>query len=101
VGPLSHLRILVVSDELVRLALASGTITVETPSLPYEIEFRGVTIRIEAGAVTIADGVLTVGSGTAMVTGARDLALPVSPGTSLNLLARSEGPVFLPYAEQR
>ena len=94
VGPLSHLRILAVTDQLARLSLTAGSITVQTSRLPFEIEFRGVTVRIEQGTASISDGVLTLSSGSAVVNGARDAPLAVSPGAVIPLLSRSDGPVF-------
>ena len=83
-----------VSDQLVRLALLAGGITVQTGAVPYEIEFRGVTVRVEGGEASLSDGVLTLRSGTSVVTGAGGTPLPLKPGAVLDLLSRNEGPVF-------
>jgi len=94
VGPLTHLRVVAVSDQLVQLALQAGSVTVETGGLSYEIEFRGVTIHLQGGAASVSDGVLTLTTATAVVSGVSAQPLPLKPGAVLDLLARNEGPVF-------
>jgi hypothetical protein len=95
-GPLSHLQILSVGKELVRLSLQAGAVTVEASAPAYEIEFRGLTVRIEQGTASLADGVLTVSSGTVLLTGAREEPLPINPGRSISLLSPSVGPILRP-----
>lgn len=94
VGPLTHVRVVAVSDQLVRLSLLAGSITVQTGSLAYEVEFRGVTIRLRGGEASLSDGVLTLRTAAAVASGLRAAALPLEPGAVLDLIARSEGPVF-------
>jgi len=93
-GPLSHLRILSVGKDLVRLSLQAGTVTVESSSPACEIEFRGLTVRIEQGNVVLTDGVLSVKAGTALLQGAQDQPLTLGPGSTISLLAQPVGPVF-------
>ena len=94
VDALTDVRVQAVSDQLVRLSLLAGGITVQTGAVPYEIEFRGVTVRVEGGEASLSDGVLTLRSGTSVVTGAGGTPLPLKPGAVLDLLSRNEGPVF-------
>ncbi len=93
-GPLSHLRIISVNKELVSLSLQAGTITVESSTPPCEIEFRGLTVRLEQGSITLTDGILRVVTGTAVVTGAQDQPLAFGPGSTFSLLTQPSGPVF-------
>ncbi len=93
-GPLSHLRILSVGKDLVRLSLEAGTVTVESSTPACEIEFRGLMVRMEQGNVTLTDGVLSVKAGTASLQGAQDKPLTFGPGSTFSLLTRSTGPVF-------
>jgi hypothetical protein len=58
------------------------------------MEFRGLTVRLEQGSVTVTDGVLKVVTGTAVVTGAQDQPLTFGPGSSFSLLRQPAGPVF-------
>ena len=99
VGPLTHVRVVAVSDQLVRLSLLAGSLTVQTGGLAYEVEFRGVTIRLQGGEAVLSDGVLTLRTASAVLSGARDAPLPLKPGSMLDLIARSEGAVF--HADQR
>ena len=93
-GPLSHLRILSVDKELVSLSLQAGTVTVESSTPACEIEFRGLTVRLEQGSVTLTDGTLRVLTGTAVVKGAQDRPLTFGPGSTFSLLTQPSGPVF-------
>ncbi|HYW83469.1 MAG TPA: hypothetical protein VFB30_09455, partial [Spirochaetia bacterium] len=61
---------------------------------PCEIEFRGLTVRLEQGSVSLTDGVLKVLTGTAVVKGAQDQPLTFGPGSTFSLLAQPSGPVF-------
>ena len=93
-GPFSHLRIVSVEKDLVRLSLEAGTITVEPSAQACEITFRGLTVRTEQGSVTLTDGVLSVKAGTALLTGAQDQPLTFGPGSTVSLLHHAAGPVF-------
>ena len=93
-GSFSHLRIVSVGKELVSLSLQAGAVTVETSTPPCEIEFRGLTVRLEQGSVTLTDGALKVLTGTAVVKGAQDQPLTFGPGSTFSLLTQPSGPVF-------
>ena len=93
-GPLSHLRILSVTRELVGLSLQAGTMTVESSTPACEIEFRGLTVRLEQGSVSLTDGILRVLTGTAVVKGAQDQPLTFGQGSIFSLLMQPSGPVF-------
>jgi hypothetical protein len=92
--PFSHLGVLAVGNDLVRVSLLSGGVKVQTASLACEVEFRGMVIRIEKGTAVLSDEALSVQDGTVTVTGAQDKPIIVPAGTSLLLITRPEGPVF-------
>lgn len=92
--PLSHLSVLAVGSDLVKVSLLSGGVKVQTTGLACELEFRGMVIRIEKATAVISDGVLSVREGSVIVSGAQDRPVPVSAGRSILLLSSPEGPVF-------
>jgi hypothetical protein len=94
VGPLSDVRILSVAKDLVGLSLRAGTVTVESSTPPCEIEFRGLTVRLEQGSVSLTDGMLKVLTGNAVVKGAQDQPLALSAGSEFSLLNQPSGPIF-------
>jgi hypothetical protein len=91
---LTHFTVLAVEPALVRLSVQSGSVRVDCPTTAYEIEFRGMVIRVEKGSAVLNDGLLSAEAGSVVVTGAQDGPLPVASGTSINLLAVDFGPVF-------
>jgi len=92
--PLSHLGVLAVGSDRVRISLLAGGVKVQTATLACELEFRGMVIRVENAAVILSDGTLSVQAGSVTVSGARDAPMPVSAGSSILLLSSPEGPVF-------
>jgi hypothetical protein len=94
VQPLTHLKVLSVSSALIRLFLESGGVEIDAASMTYEIEFRGMVVRIEKGKAALSDGMLAVQSGSVVVNGAQARPLPVEAGRSLSLLSRPAGAVF-------
>ena len=92
--PFTHLGVVAVEPDVVRMSLVSGGVKVQTAALACELEFRGFVIRFEKATVVLSDGNLNVAAGTAVVTGARDGPLPVLAGTLVRLLSPREGPVF-------
>jgi hypothetical protein len=97
VEPLTHLTVLEVGTDLVRLSLEAGGLKVQSPSLAWEIRFRGLAIRLK-GAAAITDGTLTVTEGSAEVSAEASAAgrapVKLAAGRSVDLLARQAGPVF-------
>jgi hypothetical protein len=94
VEQLTHLTVLDVGTELVRLSLESGGIRVEAAAIVYEVQFRGIVVRIEKGVAVLNDGVLKVEAGNVAVNGAQDSPLVVPVGSSVSLISSSEGPLF-------
>lgn len=94
VGSLTHLRVQALEPALVRLSLTSGSITIKVTTATFEVAFRGAAVRVEKGAATLADGVLTVASGNVSVIEANAPPRAVAPGETLSLLQRETGPVF-------
>jgi hypothetical protein len=92
--PFSHLGVVAVGNDLVRVALLSGGVKVQTATLACEVEFRGLVIRVEKGTAILSDETLSVQDGTVTVTGAQDKPIAVPAGTSILLITRPEGPVF-------
>jgi hypothetical protein len=94
--PFSHLGVVSLGNDLARVSLLSGGLKVQTASVPCEVEFRGMVIRIEKGTAVLSNERLSVQDGTVTVTGAQDKPLPVPAGASIILISGSEGPVFPP-----
>lgn len=90
----THFTVLDVEPALVRLSVESGSVRVDCPTTAYELEFRGMVIRVEKGSAILNDGVLSAESGSVVVNGAQDQPLSVAPGTSIDLLKKSFGPIF-------
>lgn len=94
--PFSHLGVVAVGTDLVRVSLLSGGVKVQTATVACEVEFRGLVIRVEKGTAVLSDERLSVQDGTVTVTGAQDKPIVVPAGTSILLITRPEGPVFPP-----
>jgi hypothetical protein len=94
IDQLSHVKILSLTGPLIRLSVEAGGIEIETPTAAFEIEYRGMVVRIEKGKAVLSDGSLTVQSGSVVVSGARRDPLPVAAGTTFSLLSPLAGPVF-------
>jgi hypothetical protein len=97
--PLTHVTVVSLSGDLVRLSVESGGIAIESPIEAFEIEFRGMVVRIEKGGASpgkasLVDGSLTVQSGSVVVSGAGAKPLSVAPGTTVSLLSPPAGPAF-------
>jgi hypothetical protein len=92
--PLSHLGVVAVGSDVVRVSLISGGVKVQTAAVACELEFRGFVIRVEHATVVLSDETLRVEAGSAIVNGARSGPMPVPAGSSLLLLSPPEGPVF-------
>lgn len=94
VGPLTHLRVLSLEQSLVRLVLTEGSISVEAGFTAFELEYRGIRIRVEKGALSLASGALTVKSGSVFMTESNAEQRVVAEGATISLLSRQTGPVF-------
>jgi hypothetical protein len=92
--PMSHLGVAAVGSDLVRLSMASGGVKVQTAAVVVELEVRGFVIHIENATAVLSDGTLRVEAGTVVVNGAQNGPMPVAAGSSIQLLASPEGPVF-------
>jgi hypothetical protein len=92
--PFSHLGVLAVGSDLVRISLLSGGVKVQSATLACELEFRGMVIHIEKGTAVLSDETLSVQEGTVIVNGAQDKPMAVSAGTSILLITAPSGPVF-------
>jgi hypothetical protein len=94
VSQLTHLTVLAVGPEAVRLSVESGGLSVDSANLVYEIVFRGMVVRITRGTIAFNDGTLSVQSGNVEVDGAQERPVMVPAGTSLDLISSPTGPVF-------
>jgi hypothetical protein len=94
VSQLTHLTVLAVGPEAVRLSVESGGLSVDSANLVYEIEFRGLVVRVTKGTIAFNDGTLSVQSGNVEVVGAQERPVMVPAGTSLDLISSPTGPVF-------
>ena len=92
--PFTHLGFTAIGSDVVQLAIIAGGVKVQTAAVPCELDYRGLTVRIEKGTATISDATLSVQEGTVTVTGMQDKPMTVPPGSSIGLTARQEGPVF-------
>ncbi len=96
VGPLTHLRVQSLDRSLVRLSLTEGSISIEAAATTFELEYRGIRVSVEKAAAVLSSGTLTVKSGTVFVTEPRAEQRPVTAGSTIELLSRQTGSVFLP-----
>jgi hypothetical protein len=94
VEQLSHITVVDISADLVRLSLEAGGVRVDSAAITYEVRFHGMVIRIEKGTAVLSDGVLKAEAGTVTVSGAQDGPMVIHAGSSVNLLAPAHGPVF-------
>jgi hypothetical protein len=95
-GPLSRLRVLALAVEpaSARLSLAEGRLSIDTKGTAFELEYRGMTIKVESGSIALSGGLLSVASGSATLSGYDSAPLILSAGERLSLLDRESGPVF-------
>jgi len=94
VGSFTHLRVLSVEADRVRLSLTSGSVTIKSTTASFELDFRGTVVQVEKGAATVTDGVLTVATGDVRVVEKNAQPHVVQPGETLSLLSRQTGSVF-------
>ncbi len=92
--PFSHLGVVAVGRDAVKLSLVSGGITIQTAAVVCELAFRDLVIRIQNATVVLSDETLRVEAGSVEVDGARKGPVPVAAGSSVKLLSPPEGPVF-------
>ena len=96
-GPLSLLRVLDLQPASARLSLSEGGLSIDAKDTAFELEYRGMTVRVESGSIALEGGLLSVASGSASVSGYLKDVVVLPSGARMNLLERAPGPVFLSF----
>jgi hypothetical protein len=95
IGSGTYARITAVETDAVRISLVSGSLSIDAPGpVAYEVEIRGMTIRIEAGSADVGADTISARGGKVTLSGRGDDTILLPEGGSVSLTEELRGPVF-------
>ncbi len=94
-GPFTYATVTAVEGEVVRISLVCGSLSIEAPGpVAYEVEIRGMTVRIQAGAADLTAEAVSCRSGAVTLSIREGDTISLAEGDSLSLTDIPRGPVL-------